>query len=931
MSSLNNKISINDEINSKMDSEERPKILLNTNVLFLNKKDGRTKSINNQINHVNINNNQKQVFKKINLKIASRLITNNLLKIKPNIKVDVNNVTIKLIRSSLKNKEKTFIPNPDSSVKKYISTIPEPIKVNKKNKIKNNNRRKSSNNPFKTINQPIDPMTLEMEKFKKMRMIEHKNSFEKKRNQKKAITSAKKISKNKTNFNYMNLIKNHIFDTQSNKPEDKTFKENNIIYQSYKENVNKRKKDTNKIRIDKINNTNSDLNSLELKPDSDNNNYINGIPNPMNDFNSLSLRNSGFINTKEKQNSKKASTVITNSQLSSSSNTCAKETITKNKKNTQNNIKLNKYSSFTQKNKKKIEKKKIEINSKMIETYKSIPHRKPLIKKNNKANYSLNNIVRNREKTLNKEKNVNKTQNNINVSVKHAMLEKNKKEVCKDNIEKLVKLLLNYNKINLGFFFNQIKKIIIIQNAKKSKESEKVEIMNMKLNKKEKEEKIKKFFDTINTFYNNEIIITKKSILNKLKNFVNNNKKLESAKNLIVFFKNHNKLIIIDVYNRIKSFIKDKKKFDAMKKIYNCLTKCIFYKKYISFYEFKLYFIKCKQKNYLVILDKIISRNIIDTKKYIIHKMLLYYNNKKKLEKQNIIRDLIIKAHESKKKKYIFCFINIFNYKIKVKSIKDLIEIISIKILSDKKFSFNRIKEYMIGKRKIEGIDRFNNIFIEMRLKKLRINFKEFINNIIKLKIKTAYEKLDGIFLLKKSKIKNVVFFKLKKDYENKINIIKLFLILESINTRLTNQNKKYLFQYIKYNYKNKSKNALKNTRKSHENIKINNIEIEDKNSLIIEKKSTGRRWENNKIDNINMYSIQIDSRNRMANMKKNILREESMSFTLSKKNAINLINIKNQNEEDSESDNEIWTTTVEKWGVKYNVDDSLYQKCNED
>ena len=186
-------------------------------------------------------------------------------------------------------------------------------------------------------------MTLEMEKFKKMRMIEHKNSFEKKRNQKKTITSAKKISKNKTNFNYMNLIKNHIFDTQSNKPEDKTFKENNIIYQSYKENVNKRKKDTNKIRIDKINNTNSDLNSLELKPDSNNNNYINGIPNPMNDFNSLSLRNSGFINTKEKQNSKKASTVITNSQLSSSSNTCAKETITKNKNNTQNNIKLNKY------------------------------------------------------------------------------------------------------------------------------------------------------------------------------------------------------------------------------------------------------------------------------------------------------------------------------------------------------------------------------------------------------------------------------------------------------------------------------------------------------------------------------------------------------------------------------------------------------------
>ena len=233
----------------------------------------------------------------------------------------------------------------------------------------------------------------------------------------------------------------------------------------------------------------------------------------------------------------------------------------------------------------------------------------------------------------------------------------------------------------------------------------------------------------------------------------------------------------------------------------------------------------------------------------------------------------------------------------------------------------------MIEKRKIEGIDRFNNIFIEMRLNKLMINFKEFINNIIRMRTKTAYEKINEIFLLKKNQIKKDVYFKLKKDYKNKINIKKLLLILESINTRLTNKNKKYIFHYIKNNFKKK----LLNNRKSQENIKINNIKIENKNSLFIEKKNTRRRWENNKIDNNNMYSIQIDSRNKMLNMKKNILKEESMSFTLSKKNENYKMNVINEKEEDSESDNEIWTTTVEKWGVIYSMDDSLYQKFDED
>ena len=127
MSILNNKIPINDdEINSNMDSEDKQKILLNTNVLFTNRKESRT--MNNKINNTNTNtnNNQKQVFKKINLKIASRLITNNLLKIKPNMKIDMNDIAIKIKRSSIKNKQETFIPNRDSNINKNRLTISEP-------------------------------------------------------------------------------------------------------------------------------------------------------------------------------------------------------------------------------------------------------------------------------------------------------------------------------------------------------------------------------------------------------------------------------------------------------------------------------------------------------------------------------------------------------------------------------------------------------------------------------------------------------------------------------------------------------------------------------------------------------------------------------------------------------------------------------------
>ena len=91
---------------------------LNTKLIFRIKIEVKTKSLNSKISI-----NPKQIFKKINLKTASRLITNrnmaNLLKIKSVNKTEANS-TIKAIKSSIKIKEKAFIPNKNKSNYKNI-------------------------------------------------------------------------------------------------------------------------------------------------------------------------------------------------------------------------------------------------------------------------------------------------------------------------------------------------------------------------------------------------------------------------------------------------------------------------------------------------------------------------------------------------------------------------------------------------------------------------------------------------------------------------------------------------------------------------------------------------------------------------------------------------------------------------------------------
>ena len=112
--------------------------------------------------------------------------------------------------------------------------------------------------------------------------------------------------------------------------------------------------------------------------------------------------------------------------------------------------------------------------------------------------------------------------------------------------------------------------------------------------------------------------------------------------------------------------------------------------------------------------------------------------------------------------------------------------------------------------------------------------------------------------------------------------------------------------------------------RRNIKKIFFNKLKKIYEEQIIIKNKrnNTERRWENNIIDN-NMNIIQISSNcNKISVPKKNSTKEEKVIFIYNKKEKENNINIT-----EDESDNIIWTTSVEKWGVIYNSDDSLYEE----
>ena len=232
---------------------------LNTKKLFHKNQEERSKTINNSKNNydktISKNSeikNHKQIFKRIKLKIVGNLISKDLMKINPYINTEPNN-TIKAIKANIKYKEKTFIPNKIDNKninRKNLNTISEPENNIKNNdKIDKNRNQSQKNNPFNMINQPIDPMTIEMKKYKKMKMRENKIILEKKSVQKRIPNSYKKIKKTKTNINFDN-IKKEI--TTIEKNNETNFNEKKMFYISFKENKNINRKKTNDNGLQKL-------------------------------------------------------------------------------------------------------------------------------------------------------------------------------------------------------------------------------------------------------------------------------------------------------------------------------------------------------------------------------------------------------------------------------------------------------------------------------------------------------------------------------------------------------------------------------------------------------------------------------------------------------------------------------------------------------
>ena len=772
---------------------------LNTQVIFINKNEKRTisKEIDLQKikNTKTINNNSKQIFKKINLKIASQLVKKDLLKINPNLKTEIKS-TIEAMKNNFKNSENNIIRtklNLNTKKNKSLKTISEPLTdINSRND--KNRILEIKKNPFILISQPIEPMTIEMEKFKKMRMSENKNYLEKKSKQKIPINNNnKKIARNKTNIISENLMNSQIFNEEQNNK----YKGKNILYKSYKESINNINKIQNEYNLHKKSFTNKNLKKKYdrvLKSD---------LNNEENDINFISLRNSKIESEIEKNNNLKTLAAKPNSSLNLES------------KNKIKKIQKIKRSSFKEKKmKKKIDKNKIGLNLNIFES-----------KLKKKISTSLNTYQKNAEKNQNIVKNLNKSQNEVKININTLINKEKNNELIKKKFEKII--LIFYNKKIIEFFFNQMKKMIIIKNVNKSKEQP----LYTTLKKKDKiDETYKKHLNLI---------------IEKLNTFIFN----------------YNKSLKIKAYNKFKTFIKSIKKLEAIKKVYNSLLKIIFGIKNKSFKNFRIYYRKTKQKEFVNKIQKILLKNFSIHKKSIFKEMIYYYNNHKKLEKLNKIRDLLIKMKKYNIKKIIDIFKKLIEYKKKLKSIINLFALISNKIYLNKQFSYNKIKKFIIGKRKIEGFYRIKDIFTKMKINKLRIFFFDFVNNITKIKINAAFEKLTKIFLYKRRNIKKIFFNKLKKIYEEQIII------------------------------KNKRNN-------------------------------TERRWENNIIDN-NMNIIQISSNcNKISVPKKNSTKEEKVIFIYNKKEKENNINIT-----EDESDNIIWTTSVEKWGVIYNSDDSLYEE----
>ena len=874
-----------DNINSSYKKEEiinllkqKPKIKvkkismnkLNTVDIFrieYNNKNKFTKINNTKTIDINNNSKSKKIFKNIDLKSEKHLISNPKAFSKFRIS--------QLIKSEIKINNKIIIPM--SEPNKNINNK----KISALKKISNS---KKNNNKLNLINQPKTPMTIEMENFKKMRMRE-KIITEKKLGEKINTGCSQKIPRAKTIIKLTNNKNNNILDDNYKKDDEDI---NNNTYNLYMKNIGHKNSDINKNVINTFSSINTDSINTNIKLETDNNNLISvrtknkcvgeKISNINIDYNSNSLR-------------ERASEIKIEKEI-------LRKELKVNSKNPNKKIKL---SEITEK-------------KRTLDNNNTIPNKRRAIKIIKRISYT---------KDKKNESDISKKKIDSNCGIKNIQsndnIKKNKTEdimIIKKKLEKFLDIIYSNKKSKIEYCFNILKEFIINKNN-----NNKNQILNISLINKNKIKK--EAFDYFYQLYNKLILSNKKIFISKIKYSANNNKKLESIKNIIKIINNkyisNIKLFIILllrkyiseknkikftkklitffskyiislkslVYFQIKLFDKSRKKLRAINIIKNYFTKKILQKKKNLFFNFKQYLKNSKQKESVEIINKILSKKIITNKKMIFNKILLYNNIIKKFADFKKFKNYIIKNII---KKLVYTFKSLNNCNNKLKSVEYLNK--SLKKIDDIaiKNSFNYIKKFALIKKILEGIDRFKDFFIPKKLIKLRIYFEEFINNIKKLRIIQANKKFDIILKIQKAKIRKDIFFILKQNYKRKIKVIKFLLKLETIINTALKEYKKDISKIIK-------------------NIIINKIKIQEKKNKIL-------------IDTTNSFIL---GKNNIKNINK-IKKEENISINISKNKEKDKLLNKNNIEENSD-DNEIWTTCIEKWGVIYNSDDSLYEK----
>ena len=769
----------------------------------------------------NNNNKEKKIFQTIdaNPRDIKDIKNNNI----NHIVKEINSKTIKSICSNLKYKTNTFIPNRTNCYANNSTntTINNPFQQNTLNYSQIN-----PNNPFNFMNQPISPMTLEMEIFKKMKMRERKNTEKNMKFKRDYNSAQKKNILNKANLNLnSNKYPKNDFDKLKEKPHLQTEISDKINFNLEKHNTQKMQKDIT-IQIDDNNiyqiNSNNKYNTLfteseiNLNPhdylsinNSIENNNICSISSSINNING----NEKSKNEKNSKNNKKSSILynqnkaIKNAVKIANFMTIDDKRMTNNsKKPIDNNINnINNYKKLRLNNiMKTYQVKSLRIHkAKSRKTHNYMTNYQKNInfmKKNNlkkSSNINLNKSNSNEEKLKNN-KNINSSKQKIrkvikihskSLHVSNDLQKKNNDELNKESSIKffaiLKKILLKILKIDFELLkkYNlrkeesikciKIKKIDILKRINKNK------LINNRFMPKNRHK--------VNPKRNIEIKKNNKTELKKEKNLssdiINKNNKegVLSAKsiNFIEHQKsyNFNKKIIT-----IKQETKLKEKINNININNNLINRTIqenkIDKKDVQNHEIKNNDL-IKSKNIINLNNKKVdnndlNHNIKSDEPINLNRIIL---NNKIIKENKLIKGFeIIKQYYYNNlminKKYVLSKMKDSNNTNKRIEAIERIEIILYKVyLNFIKYLFLKIKVFINNKKKIEGIEKFLLIFSKLCKKKINASFLKLKKYV---KSNKKNEGIDKIFNYLNKKINDIMkeeYIKFKEYVYNKRKI----------------------------------------------------------------------------------------------------------------------------------------------------------------